>query len=80
MHVKESNNIESERSESTYSYFFLFIKTIICDNFITFQKEIVLSPRANMSTVYKFKNYGSIELQQYRMMMNKHPGTLSLNA
>ena len=27
-----------------------------------------------MSTVQKLKNYGSIELRQYRMMMNKHPG------
>ena len=60
--------------QGVHTVIVLFIIPIICDNFITFWKELVLSPRANMSTVQKLKNYGSIELRQYRMMMNKHPG------
>ena len=73
MQVKESNNMEVN-FWGVHMVIFLFIIPIICDNFITFQKDLLLSPRANMSTVQKLKKIGSIELQQYRMMMNKHPG------
>ena len=73
MQVKESNNMEVNY-QGVHTAIVLFIIHVICDNVITFQKELVLSPKANMSTVQKLKNYGSIELQQYRMMMNKHPG------
>ena len=64
--------------QEVHTVIFLFIIPIICGNVITFWNELVLSPRANMSMVQKLKNYRSTELQQYRMMMNKHPGCLLL--
>ena len=60
--------------QGVHTVIFLFIIAIFCGNFITFWKKLVLLPRKKMSIVQKPKNYGSIELQQYRTMMNKHPG------
>ena len=73
MQVKESNNMEVNY-HGGHIVIFLFIISIICGNFITFRKELELSSSTHISTVQKLKNYGSIELWQYKMMMNKHPG------